>query len=491
VCENTRCSVVAVSLVSACPAQNSRQDSNGFAMESALRNSAATVDELRVSRVDGVAALLRFAEDIDRLNQASARPNAFSSAAFLTQYALRSESCNPGSGERLYLVRERDRIIGCAPMRQARQCLTPARWEPLRLCGTRLDFLASFDTEQLQFLCAPQDELRVTEALLDHFCLRERGWGLLELVGQKLGGVAHRAVHARNGWQFCARDIAVEPFTEVPLMGLDLPGYFRSLDKHMRSNIGRQARRLYASGQTQLVFAHGAQAASAWFEAYRDLESRSWKRGTVSSIERSPRRVRLYRELCAGRAGFDPTFIGVILDGVLIAGLLVGSNESGSPARHGAWCLEMAYDLSRSDLGPGQLLLLLAVADALERRHRFLNFLQNFAYYKHRWGAESIAVTNVQLVRRLTPHDGRARMRQLRRHWQARRAPVNPDSGPPLTPEAAKSHPEPDATAQQLPPIVDLERAHRVTTAALAASGEGLTVLDRAASRAYLPFHLE
>jgi len=55
----------------------------------------------------------------------------------------------------------------------------------------------------------------------------------------------------------------------------------------------------------------------------------------------------------------------------------------------------MAYDLSRSDLGPGQLLLLLAVADALERRHRFLNFLQNFAYYKHRWGAESIAVTTV------------------------------------------------------------------------------------------------
>jgi hypothetical protein len=96
-----------------------------------------------VSRVDGIAALLRFAKDIDRLNAASARPNAFSSAAFQTQYALRSEYHKPGSGERLFLVREHGRIIGCAPMRQARQRLTPASLEPLGLSGTRLEFLAS------------------------------------------------------------------------------------------------------------------------------------------------------------------------------------------------------------------------------------------------------------------------------------------------------------------------------------------------------------
>src|SRR5438094_963951 len=84
---------------------------------------------------------------------------------------------------------------------------------------------------------------------------------------------------------------------------------------------------------------------------------------------------------------------------LLVARLLIGSNESQSPGRHGAWCLEMAYDKSRAELGPGQMLLLTAVGEALGRGDRFLNFLQNFAYYKHRWGAELIDVANVQLIR--------------------------------------------------------------------------------------------
>ena len=450
---------------------------------------------LDVVRVDGVFTIERFAAEIDRLNAASRRPNAFSSAAFLTSYALRNEYQPPGSGERLFFVRERGTIIGCAPMRLSNERVTPALG-PFGVSGSRLQFLAPSDTEQLQVLSAPDDEERVVAALVRHLCERESGWGLLELVGQKPGGALHRAVHAMTGLRFWARDIRVEPFTEVPLSWSDLHSYFRSLTKHMRSNIGRQARRLYATGQIELVLARGATEVSAWFDAYCDLDRRSWKGGTESSISRSPRRVRLYREIALGRAGFDPSFVGVILDGVLVAGLLVGSNETASPARHGAWCLEMAYDRTRADLGPGQLLLLLAVGEALARRHGFLNFLQNFAYYKHRWGAEALDVVNLQLVRRFSPHDGRARIGDLRRWWLAREAAKTAEAAAvsavaAASPEPSKEHSEPSASVPGAALEVDWAHSRRLTAAAIAASGSSLRVLDRAAARAHLPFDLE
>ncbi len=442
--------------------------------------------DLVVSRVDGVRALERCAVDIDRLNAASQRPSAFASAAFLNSYALRNEYHAPGTSERLFLVRESGRVIGCAPMRQSREPLSPASLGALRLSGTRLEFLVAADTEQLEFSCAPEDEERVIAALLRHFCERESGWGMLELVGQKPGGALHRAVHAAGRGRFWARDIPVQPFTEVPLAWPDLHTYFRSLTKHMRSNIGRQARRMYQTGKTEIVLAEGAAAVGAWFDAYCELDARSWKSGTGSSISRNARRVRLYREIASGKAGFEPSFVAVLLDDVLVAGLLVGSNGAASPERHGAWCLEMAYDRTRADLGPGQMLLLLAVGEALGRRDSFLNFLQNFAYYKHRWGAELIDVVNVQLIRNLSPHDGRARIGDLRRWWQARKdakSGVEAAAGP----AQPKDHAESSASASV---AVDLARARRLTAAALASAGSGMRVLDRAAARGYLPFDL-
>ena len=74
---------------------------------------------MSVSRVEGVAAIHRFAADIDRLNAASERPNPFLSAAFLLCYSLRAEYHVPGKEERLYLIYEDDRLIGIAPMRRS------------------------------------------------------------------------------------------------------------------------------------------------------------------------------------------------------------------------------------------------------------------------------------------------------------------------------------------------------------------------------------
>ena len=233
------------------------------------------------------------------------------------------------------------------------------------------------------------------------------------------------------------------------------------------------------------MLAQGPVATAAWFAAYCDLDSRSWKHGTGSSILRHPRRVRFYEEIIAGRAGLDPSFIGVVLDGVLVAGLIVASDLHGKPDRRGAWFLEMAYEQSRADLGPGQLLLLLGVGQALERGERFVNFMQNFAYYKHRWGAALVPVVSVQLIRRASLHNARALLGELGKHLLAKvrrtkRGESPTDGGEQL---------DEGSVSSVTPP--DLSRARLLTAQALAYDGPGLRRLDRQAARGYLPFNVE
>ena len=428
---------------------------------------------LTVCVIDGIAAIERCASEIDRLNLASERPNPFLSAAFLNCYASHIDYYTPGQQERLFLVHEADQIIGCAPMRRS----------PGGIGGVRFQLLAPLDTDRPGILSSPADEQRVASALVRHLCEHESGWGMVEFFGQQPGGALHLASHAAQGSRFRTRDIKLEPYNEIPLAYADLSAYYRSLSQKMRSNIGRQARRLFSNGEPELILAEGPQAASAWFDAYCDLDARSWKRGTGASIQRDARRMRFYREIMAGQGGFDPSFIGVVLGGVLIAGLLVGSNQTASPACHGAWCLEMAYDQSQAELGPGQLLLLLAVREAIGRADRHLNFMQNFSYYKHRWKAEAIEAVSVQLIRRASLQNLRASLGELKKRWMGKRdrSSVEPDAHSEATRAAMNRAP--------LAPQVQ-EHARSLASTALAFAGSGLRRLDRVQARAYLPFDL-
>jgi CelD/BcsL family acetyltransferase involved in cellulose biosynthesis len=421
----------------------------------------------------GFAALEEFSVEIDRLNAAATRPNPFLSSAFLKAYALQNEYHPPGE-ERLYLVHDGSALIGCAPLRR---CADGAGSALVRLIGwrsIRLGCLAPFDTEYPGILAAPVDQDRVAAALVRHLRDNDREWDLLEFAGQQPGTALHRAVQAADGWRFRARDIEVQPYNVIPLAWNDLAGYFHSLAKKMRSNISRQTRRLFAAGEVELVFADGAGATSAWFDAYRDLDARSWKGGGTASIQRNARRTAFYRDIAAGKAGLDPSFIGVVLDGVLIAGLILGSGMA-SDGRS-AWCLEMAYDRSRADLGPGQLLLLLAVAHAIDGGHTHLSFMQNFSYYKHRWGALPAEVRNVTLARRASLRNAAIAVRELTRKFG--RAPQVPAVGQEHEENAAAA----DSQAQ--------DHARTLTAQALA-SAHGIRRLDRTAAGAFLPFPLE
>lgn len=426
-----------------------------------------------VSVFEGIAALERFSTEIDRLNLAAPRPNPFMSSAFLTCYASHIDYYTPGHEERLFLIRDGDALIGCAPMRRSRS----------RFGGDRFRLLAPLDTDRPGILWSPENEQRVATALVRHLCEHETGWGMVEFFGQQRANALHLASHAAAGSRFRTRDIELEPYNEIPLGYDNLSAYYRSLSPKMRSNIGRQTRKLFANGVAELLLAEGPQAATAWFDAYCDLDGRSWKRGTQASIQRDARRVRFYREIAAARGGLDPSFIGIVFDGMLIAGLLVGSNQTASPSFHGAWCLEMAYDQSQAELGPGQLLLLLAMGEAIRRGDRHLNFMQNFAYYKHRWKAEAIDAVSVQLIRRASLQNLRASLGELKKRWTRKRAQ-------PST-EAAGHH---DATqaAMNLAKVAPQaqERARGLAATALDFVGSGVRRLGREQARAYLPFDL-
>jgi hypothetical protein len=160
----------------------------------------------------------------------------------------------------------------------------------------------------------------------------------------------------------------------------------------------------------------------------------------------------------------------------------------------------MAYDESRSDLGPGQLLLLFAMGEAIRRGDRFLNFMQNFAYYKYRWGAVLIPVVNVQLLRRASLHNLRAAVGEWSKRLVARRAETAKRGQMPGTTEAS-GHTEtarPAETAEAGNSAAaggdasrDLTRARELTVAALAYDGVGIRRLDRQQASVYLPFEIE
>ena len=135
---------------------------------------------------------------------------------------------------------------------------------PLARLGVRLKCLAPLDTYQPGILAAPEDEERVAAALIQHICEHERGWGMLEFVGQRPGSALHRAVHAAANRKLRARDFPVEPYTEIAVVWSSLGAYFQSLTKKMRSNVSRQARRLFAAGEVELILAEGAAAVTAW-----------------------------------------------------------------------------------------------------------------------------------------------------------------------------------------------------------------------------------
>ena len=401
---------------------------------------------------------------LDRLNALSVRPDPFSTADYLRAYVDHSEYFPNGMDVRLFIIQDGRDVVGVVPMRAVVDSFVSG------LGASRLEFLVTHDNEQPHVVCAAGDEDRVAEAFVNHVLQRESPWSLVEFKGQPEHSALRRVAHARASKRLWVRDIPISPYSEVTLGSGDLAGYYASLSKRMRSNISRQTRRLFSAGAVEFLLAEGAQACTALFDAYLELENASWKFATPAAAQRHPQRVAFLRAVAAGHAGSEPSLVAICLDGQMVAGLLCASHGQGS------WALEMAYDETHADLGPGQLLLLLATALALERRHHFFNFLQSYGYYKQRWGADSVEVVNVQLIRRPGLHH----LKGVVGDWNRRRRPYDIDA-PKLAND--QRHARPASLAHP-----SRAQATQLLNDALCHGGPGVRRYAGAAASAHLPF---
>jgi CelD/BcsL family acetyltransferase involved in cellulose biosynthesis len=350
-----------------------------------LQRGASSID-VRVDR--NLDAWEAEAAAFDALNRESSRPDPFVSLEFLRAYLDHDEQADSiGLDLRLLSFREQGELIGYVALRRQVQRIGPAGL----IRGARIDFAVTRDHEHPHVVCRPGDEQRLADATVTHM-LRRRDWSMLEFQGQRVNSPLHRAVHRVAGPTRWARDIEMPGYHEVPLRFRDTTDYFSSLSKRMRSNVSRQARRLYASGEIELLEVSGP-AVATLLPLYLDLEARSWKRGTDVAVGRHPERVRFHEALLGGRVPVTPEFAGIVRNGVLVAAIL-WSHGFGA-----AWAHEMAFDEQEEDLGPGQLLLLLATGMAIRCGAARFHFFQQHGYYKHRWLAEESAAVNVQLLR--------------------------------------------------------------------------------------------
>lgn len=338
---------------------------------------------------------LRGLEEIDRnrsvlvgLAHQTGRQLPFAHPDFLRAYVSHFEySTEPPQAEVL-LAEEAGKPIGFLATRVSRATV----WSRLRTAERSL--LVTHDHDRFNLVASPQNERAaargIVAELLSHPCA-----SALDIAGLVVGSPLHAELHAqaRRAPTWSVFDIALPPFSTVPVTYASLADYFGSLSKTMRSNVSRQGRRLFAAGEVELLTARGANEVSPLFPAFLDVERRSWKYSAQAGVLRSPRRTAFFRDVAEGRTSYEPILVGVVLDGVLIATLLLGryGNEM--------WALEMSFDDQYGSLGAGHLLLLLAMREAIHHGVVAVGFLQHFAYFKRRWLATEVPVVSTRVVR--------------------------------------------------------------------------------------------
>jgi Acetyltransferase (GNAT) domain len=389
------------------------------------------MNDLIVSRHDGPGAIADISSDIDGVNARAQLPSPFASSYFLASLVRHSEYDAVGVRPMVLLVRAGHSadVIGFGAFVWRDEQFVSFGLRSI-LKAPRVDLLTSSDADRPSIVACAGHEDNVAEAILRYLVAHVPGWQLVEFRSQEPGSPLHRAAHRLGSPRLRTRDISLVPYTEVALRNaanmqtfVNVGQYFSALSKRMRSNVSRQTRNLYWSGHVELLHATTGPGCEAFFDAYLDLERRSWKHGTDAAVTRHAERVAFVRELVSGRAGLEPSLVGVVVDGVLIAALYNGHYEDRT------WCQEMIYDESYAHIGPGQPLLLMAIGEAIDRKDRSVNFFQLHGYFKKRWLAEEIDVVNVQLLKRPGLFDAKGIVGDRLRDLQKRRASSNRAAG--------------------------------------------------------------
>lgn len=335
----------------------------------------------------------------------------------------------------LFLVAfEGDELVGYLPLRTYRERL----WGRENL---RIGLLNWREMDRPQAVARAEHEAACCAAFYRHLVEEVRGWSFLALTLQDdasglLPGPSNEALEP-----LYVRTMPSLLRYGIPLEGLDLEAYWSTtLSANQRSNVSRSARKLLQAGRTEYLASGDRSGFLSLLDLFLDLERRSWQAHAGANVGRRPERIAMFRELLAPDGGLDGRFLFLLLDGVPVAGMLKLCFE-GTDHMVG-----IVFDGAYEHLAPGNLLMLLAVKDSLDRRIRELNLGYGGGHYKTRWGGILTSTVTVEAIRPWSAHHLKARMGDLKRS-------LRPPQGPPTSnvrrKEAEAAHPPPAAGARR------------------------------------------
>ncbi len=365
---------------------------------------------MQVRFAHAAAELAALREPLEALNLASRRRCAFTAPGLLEAFLLTDPRFAPGGGAEpwIALASEGARLAGYLPLRRVVERIAG-------LPAPRLEPLITVETDRPHPVARPEDLPRVTSALWAALlALPRSAWSLLELPMQDEQAEL-QAPPLPPG--LFARHLPSRAVSVVPLAG-GFEGWWAGLDKRQRHNARRQYRQLQALGPVSALATEESPAQEV-FDAYLELEARSWKAGDPGSaaLHRHPERVAYYRRLLAGGGALRLRLELLLVHDRPVAGKVV--------ARYGdrLYHLHTAFDDACAAASPGSTLTVLAMRWAARRGFRAVNLLPDFEYHKRRWGAEVTPTRRLQVIRTLSPHGLKALAGQLRRRLVSRVPP--------------------------------------------------------------------
>ena len=338
-----------------------------------------------LQRTDQLQSL---APHINALNLAAARPDPFATCEFYVNFL---QHCGQTSQSGLWFlaVFRGSELMGYLALKQVTRKVLGVR--------TRgLEFLVGHQTDRPRLVACDEHAPRVAALIYEYLLRRRRDWSFLDLQGQtadspldpvRLGlRLPGCVVREFPNWDNCT----------LQLRWRSIQQYVHCLSKGLRYDLRRKLQRLQGLGRLEWLASSDSRVTPALFAVYRSIEARSWKSQTEIAIGSSQHGEYL-KGLLDPQQPLQMQIQLLLLDGWPVAGLICGSFIT--PQSKSMHALYAAYDSRFTSAGPGSIMLLLAVRQAIEQGCDSLNMLAGFAYYKTRWLAEPAATRSIQVFR--------------------------------------------------------------------------------------------
>jgi hypothetical protein len=374
------------------------------------------VHAVRIRCLHAVAEIAALRPKINALNLASARPDPFSTFEFYENLLRRSDSLSGGTRSRVWFLAafsERE-LIGYLALEEVTDRVL---WRPVK----RLGFLVAHAADRPHVVAKTENIAVVTEMFYEYLRDHRREWDLLELQQQDAASTLYPLP---PGLSLTGCWVRLWPNLDngtIRVRWRTLQEYFDALAPKFRSNLLRQMRKLFASGETQLLTSSDPASTPALLDLYCSIEKRSWKFQTELAVGGTPERLDYFRRLLDARQPMQAVIQVLVLDGVPVAGLISGAFAG--PAHKGLYALHIVFDQDLSSAGPGSTILMMGMRYAIAGRFAFFNLLSGFGYYKTRWLADMTATRCAQIYRVGSMVFWRRLLGDAQR-WLAARAPL-------------------------------------------------------------------